>query len=81
MWLRARLQWLQECQRYCFPPSPCHSSPIPHTRHRDRDVAALLSAETSQHQWCSLAGPAPRCWGSTGPACAQVSDRVLQPVP
>lgn len=58
-----------------------HGSPIPHTRHRDRDVAALLSAETSQHQWCSLAGPAPRCWGSTGPACAQVSDRVLQPVP
>lgn len=42
MWLRARLQWLQECQTYCFPPSPCHGSPIPHTRHRDRDVAALL---------------------------------------
>lgn len=22
MWLRARLGWLQEWQRYCFPPSP-----------------------------------------------------------
>lgn len=22
MWLRARLGWLQECQMYCFPPSP-----------------------------------------------------------